>query len=230
MVLLMAAMLVLGLRVSIEHRGPTALVSVKLGPPPPAPPRTPAVPAKSTAAAKDAPSPRNLRNKATQVVAPPPAVPLASPAPVVVATRAGVGDAASSGAAARPGPGQGAGGFGDGTGGGGRGGDGDGGEAVVGPRQVRGDLSFSDLPEELKGLGVEAVVGVRYVVQPDGSVTNCRIERRSVLPPVDALTCRLIERRFRFRPARDRYGRAVRAMIVESHTWYIEADEPERRY
>jgi protein TonB len=60
---------------------------------------------------------------------------------------------------------------------------------------------------------------VIYAVEPDGTADRCRIDRSSGLPAIDALTCRLIEQRFRFRPARDRNGRPVRALIRESHTW-----------
>jgi protein TonB len=227
-VLLLAVALVFGLRVGAIVRDSGALVSVLFEPtkpPPPKEPRRRARPAESRAA-KGTPSPRNLRNQATPIVAPK-IVPLIVPPPIAVATQAGIGQAAQTGASDRLGPGQGAGGVGNGYGGGGDGGDGDGG-AVVGPRQIRGKLSFKDLPEGMLAPGSEARVGVRYAVNVDGSVSDCRADQPSGIPQLDALACRLIEQRFRFRPARDREGRPVRTTIVEAHSWFIreERDPP----
>jgi protein TonB len=43
----------------------------------------------------------------------------------------------------------------------------------------------------------------------------------SGLPELDQIACRLIEQRFRYKPARDRAGRPVRSTIVETHSWFI---------
>lgn len=216
--------LVLGLRVGVTGRVPGALASVFVEAPREAvkaQPKRKLVPSPRRAAKGD-PSPRNLRNRATQVVVPPPRIPLVLPPSIPVAQRAGIGSAAASGASDRPGPGQGAGGIGDGLGGGGQGGDGDGdGGAVVGPRQIRGKLSFRDLPPGTLEPGREAAVGVRYTVNVDGRVTGCVVDEPSGYPTVDAMTCRLIEQRFVFRPARDRERRPVRSAITERHTWFM---------
>lgn len=223
--LLLAFALVFGLRVGVVARDPGALLAVLLAPtkqPEPKQPEREVRPAE-TKAAKGAPSPRNLRNQATPVVAPR-VVPLIVPPPIVVATQAGTGQASSTGASDLPGPGQGAGGFGNGNGGGGDGGGGTGG-VVTGPRQIRGKLSFKDLPEGLLAPGSEARVGVRYVVDVDGSVSGCVADQTSGIIALDVLACRLIEQRFRFRPARDRAGRPVRDTIVEAHSWFIREKE-----
>lgn len=227
-VVLLAFALVFGLRVGAIVRDPGALVSVLFRPtepPPPPEPKPRAKPAE-TRAPKGASGEHNLKNQATPVVAPK-VVPLIVPPPVVTATQAGTGLAAQTGASDRLGPGQGAGGYGNGNGGGGDGGDGDGG-AVVGPRQIKGKLSFKDLPEGMLPPGSEARVGVRYVVEVDGTVSNCRADEPSGVPQLDRLACRLIEERFRFRPGRDRAGRPVRTTIVEAHSWFIreERDRP----
>jgi protein TonB len=225
-VALLVLALIFGLRVGQVVRNSGALVSVLLEAEKPPERKQPKPPVHRTArsAAKDAPSPRNLRNKATPVVAPP-VVPLIVPPPIVVATQAGTGLAAANGASDRAGPGQGAGGLGNGTGGGGNGGDGEGGGAVVGPRQIRGKLSFSDLPDGLLMPGEERRVGVRYTVETDGTVSGCRADEPSGLPRLDALACRLIELRFRFRPARDAQGRPVRSTVAEAHTWLVREED-----
>lgn len=220
--------LIMGLAYDVVAHGRDALISVFSDPPPPPPPPKPQPkreqPRRPKPAPKDDAGARNLKNRATPVVAKP-VVPLIVPPPIVVATQAGTGRAAQTGASDRPGPGQGAGGFGNGLGGGGTGGDGDGGVPAVGPRQIRGKLSFKDLPEGLLSPGSEASVGVRYVVEVDGRVSNCRATESSGYPQVDWTACRLIEQRFRYKPARDREGNAVRSAIVETHSWYIREED-----
>jgi protein TonB len=80
-------------------------------------------------------------------------------------------------------------------------------------------MSYKDLPEGVLGLGQEASVDVVYAVNPDGRASNCRAEHSSGYPLLDNLACRLIEQRFRFKPARDRLGRPVRAWVEETHSW-----------
>ena len=87
------------------------------------------------------------------------------------------------------------------------------------PRQISGKLSYNDLPQGLVDPGKEAGVEVHYRVNADGAVSNCRIDRSSGFAALDAAACRLIEQRFRFRPARDRQGRAVAATVAEEHVW-----------
>ncbi|WP_264446014.1 energy transducer TonB [Novosphingobium sp. JCM 18896] len=220
--------LIMGLAYNVATQGRDALISVFSDqPPPPPPPKPQPKPEQRKAerpAAKEEASPRNLRNKATPVVAPP-VVPLIVPPPIVAATQAGTGQAAQTGASDRLGPGRGAGGFGNGTGGGGQGGDGGGGVPAVGPRQIRGKLSFNDLPDGLLAPGSEASVGVRYVVEVDGHVSNCRATESSGYPQIDWTACRLIEQRFRYKPARDREGNPVRSAVVETHSWYIREED-----
>jgi len=219
-----AALLVLGLNVQRTAQSALRLVSVELSEPPqPHPteePKAP-VPHARAPAPKHEASPRNVRNQATAIVVPP-VQPLIAPPPVVTAPHAGPGSAANNGASSMAGPGQGAGGVGNGNGGGGLGGNGNGigdGDPVVGPRQTGGKMSYGDLPDGVLPAGQEAAVEVVYAVNPDGRATNCHPEHSSGYPVLDSLACRLIEQRFRFKPAKDRFGRPVRAWMEETHTW-----------
>ncbi|PNU01924.1 energy transducer TonB [Novosphingobium guangzhouense] len=192
-------------------------------------PRQKEVPAKAdSTAAKGRPSPPNLRNRATQIVAPPPRLPpLIVPPPVMTATRAGTGTAAQSGASDRLGPGQGAGGIGDGDGGGGNG-DGAGerdDDALTRPRQIRGRLHFSDLPPDLREAKTGGELRLQYRIGVDGRVSDCRILTSSGRPDLDATTCRLITQRFRFKPSRNRAGEPVASIMVETHGWYFPPEE-----
>jgi protein TonB len=63
----------------------------------------------------------------------------------------------------------------------------------------------------------------------DGHVSDCRITHSSGSNTLDGLTCGLIEKRFRFRPARDGSGRPVPSVIVENHSWIIPAAGSEDR-
>lgn len=187
--------------------------------PPPKPTRKQSDKAQS-ARMKGAPSPANLRNRATAVFAPV-LPPLRTPPPIVAAPRPADGAASNTGNANRIGPGQGAGGVGDGTGAGGNG-DGDGNgydEATTRPVQTRGRLRWSDLPPDLRARRNGSELELTYRVNVDGRVSNCRVTQSSGYPGLDARTCQLITERFRFRPSRDAAGRAVPAYIVEVHGW-----------
>ncbi len=223
----LTALLVFGLRVEWLPRGQEVLFSIGLSPRPrPTPTPRAEVRKAATSAAKGAASPRNLRNRATPVVALPVPV-LLPPPPVVTATLAGTGAAANTGAAPVPGPGQGAGGIGSGLGGGGNGGDGDGEPAVVGPRRIAGKLAMGDVLEGTLPPGATAEVSVLFRVRADGRVDDCQIDNTSGFAAIDALACRLIEQRFRYRPARGRSGRAVASRVIETHSWHVEPAPPE---
>jgi periplasmic protein TonB len=219
--------LVSGLRVSPFVQVQRALSLIDIATPPPAKPQPkPKVEHRVAEAAKGKPAPANLRNKATPIVAPPPP-PIPAPPPVITAPKPNIGTAPQTGASDRAGPGEGAGGEGNGNGGGGDGGDGD-----IPPRQTKGHLSFSDLPADLRSGFSGGTVGVRYSVETDGHVGDCRVTRSSGKRELDQLTCQLIQQRFRFKPSRDGdNGEPVRSWIVENHSWDIDRDgydEPSR--
>lgn len=193
-------------------------------PEPPAPETKPPHPMRSEQAEGEA-SPPNIRSEATELVAPPPIViPPIPPPPIVTAATAGPGLEATTGAALVPGPGAGAGGVGDGRGGGGRGnGDGAGGYETP-PRWLKGSLKDSDFPSSASEAGFEGTVSVRFLVGVTGRVTECDVTRSSGSAELDATTCSLIRKRFRYDPSRDARGRPVPAFIVENHSWVIQDD------
>jgi protein TonB len=196
--------------------------------PPPAPPPPIARPPAPRRAGHQRPqggSPPNLRAMPTEIVAPQPVVALPVPTPIAVAPIAGTGSDPAAGAADIPGPGTGTGGSGNGSGTGKGDGDGDGDGGGTPPRHLRGRLRDGDYPRGLGEAGIEGTVSVRYTVELDGRVTDCRVTRSSGSAALDETTCRLIEQRFRFAPSRDRAGRPVRSQIVENHSWIVH-DEP----
>lgn len=178
-------------------------------PPPPQPQQE--VPEERSAREEGAASPPNIESKATPVVVPPPRVELPNPPPVVASETPAEGAEPTQGAAPVPGPGTGAGGVGTGTGSGGSG-SGPGGGGISGqgspPRLASRPLRSRDYPPQLRDMWPSGgVVMVAVRVQLDGRGTDCKINRSSGVPAIDAETCRLAMTRLRYRPARDEEGR-----------------------
>ena len=170
---------------------------------------------------KPAPKPRLAKKRKgsaakkanpTPIVAPRPK--LAIPPPVAAATAAEAGTAPSSGPS-RSGNGAGTGGVG--TAGGGGGGNGDFSRFTAArlvstiPNSQYGKLAATGIPS--------GAVGVLILVNPSGSVSNCRIARSSGDPSIDALVCELTQRYVRFDPARDPEGRPVAQDITYFPSW-----------
>jgi protein TonB len=176
-------------------------------------------------------SPANLKDTPTEIMAPKPEIRLEVPPPIVAAPAAGQGNAASAGAADIRGPGTGSGGQGTGLGSGNRGsGTGGGGGAGGRPshaRWISGSIRDSDYPRGAFEAGIGGTVYLQFVVEPDGRVSDCEIMRSSGSRELDITTCRLLERRLRYRPARDAQGRPVAELVNGEHEW-ITRREPDR--
>lgn len=205
--------LLTGLRVSVGRPVEIVqrLVDFALLPPPP--PKPPPPPAESEPKrAKDASTAPKAR-PAPQGGSPGPKLAHATPSVApVVPIRPSV---APSGGGTGTGPamGNGAGGA---TGGAGSGGSGAGGHDL---ELLSGDITPRDYPRHLAKAGIGGTVGMRGTVSTNGRVTGCRVTRSSGVPELDVLTCRLIEQRFVYRPATDRYGRPVPDEVEIEWTW-----------
>lgn len=175
-------------------------------PPPPPPPPKPASRPRQVKKPAGAPA---KQAEPTPVVAPPPRLPL--PSPIPAAKIAATGSAATSGAGTS-GNGTGAGGSGNGPGGGGY-------SRFTPARRI------SKIPDsEYRRLAATGLpsgqVGVTIRVNPDGSVSNCRVARSSGDGSIDALMCQLTLRYIRFDPARDPAGRPVAQDITFFPNWW----------
>lgn len=187
----------------------------------PPPPPIVSIPDKPTRTEEGAAAPPSLKANPTPVVAP--RTPL--PVPPVLATVEKAlpvpeGRDASAGVSTVPGIGSGTGGEGDGSGSGGSA-SGSGGGGARPAQRVSGALANRDYPRAALRARAEGSVAVRYTVRTDGFVEDCRILRSSGHFELDDTTCRLIERRFRYRPALDRSGRPVEAIESKSFDWYL---------
>ena len=207
----LGAALLVGLRVETLRNNELVSrlieIAVTRPPPPPIVPVARLRPAeqKMAAAPKAAPKPLGGSPGPQPSHAPPTPTPIVAlrPSAAPAGGGAGTGPAVGSGA-------------GGGSGGQGYGSDDDGGSDLV---QIAGEITSSDYPRDLRERGVGGRVGMVFTVGTDGRVTSCTVTRSSGVPELDALTCRLIRERFRYRPSTDRYGRPIADEVEGEHDW-----------
>jgi protein TonB len=68
---------------------------------------------------------------------------------------------------------------------------------------------------------VEGSVSVEFTVATDGRVDLCRVLASTVNAEIEATTCRLIQRRFLYEPARDGNGRPVPEVVRRTFDWTL---------
>jgi protein TonB len=217
-----ALMTGLGIDIAREASGRLKLFDIRRAPPPPS---THPPPAAVEAQAQAAAAPPAPKAEASPVVAPAPEVRLPVPPPLPAALKAGTGSEASQGASIL-GTGTGAGGEGSGSGSGDSGSGSGSGGAVTRARQIGGALFGRDFPRAAKRARAGGTVLVRYTVGADGRVSGCTITQSSGNADLDSTTCDLIEKRFRYEPARDAQGNPVPDVQTGRHIWWT---EPRRR-
>ncbi|VAW02714.1 hypothetical protein MNBD_ALPHA04-2186 [hydrothermal vent metagenome] len=216
--------LVSGMGVDIALSTGDSLNVINIMPPSPEPEPAP-VQAKAETE-QGAASPKNLKSKATPVVAPKPKVIVPKINPVIAAPKAGEGNQASAGASNERGPGSGSGGLGDGTGSG-RSGDGPGGGIASAPRHISGALTRRDIPREIWKSTTRGKLFVVFTVNANGRARGCRIKKSSGNAALDEITCRLIEERFLFEPARNRNGAAIAQPYGWVQEWWRDGRGPQ---
>lgn len=181
-----------------------------------------AVPARTRSSEREgAAAPPNLRASPTPVVAPAPVIVIPAP-PFVAAPVAGPGTDSTAGAAETAGPGTGGGGAGAGLGSGRFGsGTGGGGGAVSRARRIAGTIVNADYPRAAGKAGAEGTVIARLAIGTDGRVHGCTVTASSGSAELDATTCRLARKRFRYAPARDTAGDPVADVAGWKQVWWI---------
>jgi protein TonB len=166
-------------------------------------------------------SAKNIKSKASPKEAPKPKVQIKVKQAIVTAEKAGRGNDQTAGNSNQVGPGTGAGGQGDGTGAGGRG---DGGGSAIASRAEyqSGKISNKDYPRNAAKAKVGGTVTAYFTVLASGNVANCTIKKSSGNAELDATTCRLIEQRFRYKPARNKNGEPIDDRTGWQQTWWLE--------
>jgi periplasmic protein TonB len=210
--LLLGFALLTGLRVRVASSAEVVqhLIEIALPrtPPPVPPPLVPKpVPARHSSSAAPKAEFKPIGGSAGPQPAhvPPSVTPVVAVQPTVAPSGGGTGTGPALGSGA-----------GGGTGGQGYGEDDGGGTDL---EHTGGEILPSDYPRELGREGIGGRVSVTFTVEVNGRVTGCHVTRSSRVPELDALTCRLIEQRFRFRPSLDRYGRPFRDEVDWDHDW-----------
>ncbi|MDZ7588388.1 MAG: TonB family protein [Parasphingorhabdus sp.] len=180
-------------------------------------PRQPPTPRKARDSGASAPE--NIRAKPKKITAPKPAIQMEAKqnAPPISAD----GNAARAGAADRAGPGTGAGGQGDGLGSG-PGGAGSGSGGGSRPQLLSGEIRDRDYPKAARKARAEGIVIAHFTVGPNGRPSGCVVKRSSGNEELDATTCRLIEARFRYQPARNSKGEPVSEVMGWQQSWWLE--------
>jgi protein TonB len=84
-----------------------------------------------------------------------------------------------------------------------------------------GILRHKDYPIAARKAGAEGAVAVRYTVGIDGKVEDCNIIQSSGNADLDETTCRLVQRRFKYAPARDADGRPTAQVVTKLYEWFL---------
>lgn len=167
-------------------------------------------------------SAENVRSEGKPVEAPTPKVKLPPVQPRPAAEQAGAGADQTTGAADRPGEGTGAGGVGFGTGAGSQG-TGRGGGGINPPVLIEGNITRKDYPKELRGQPlVRGSMTLEFNITVEGRVRNCRAIKSSGNAILDRDTCRLMEERYRYRPATNGIGQPIPIVGRASRVWFEE--------
>jgi protein TonB len=84
-----------------------------------------------------------------------------------------------------------------------------------------GALRNKDYPIAARKAGAEGAVAVRYTVGIDGKVQDCNVIQSSGNADLDATTCRLVQRRFRYDPARHADGSPTAQVFTKLYEWFL---------
>lgn len=213
----LAYALLAGLSVNVRQsaQAVTQLIAVRLLPPPPLvvvePKRRDVSQSPAPVAAHDRPG---GSTGPSTVKAPNPVAPIVAVAPTV-----SPGGTAGHGTLTGTGSGGGPGGQGAGTG------QGDGGTDL---EWIKGEIRVSDYPRSARRAGIGGRVEFRFIVGVTGRVTSCTITRSSGNADLDDTTCRVVMKRFRYRPSTNAAGYPIPAEVEGDHLWTTnryEADE-----
>ena len=98
---------------------------------------------------------------------------------------------------------------------------GQGGGLIRKAEKIAGEInSARDYPKATRDLRIDSSVTIYMTVGTDGRARNCRVQRASRDAEADAITCRLAEQRFRFKPATDAAGNPVESTYGWRQKWF----------
>ena len=92
---------------------------------------------------------------------------------------------------------------------------------VTNEKYVRLPIYTEDYPYAAYSKGLQGNVAVLAFVGVDGRLSGCRVIESSGVPSLDEQTCRLLEERGRYEPARDAQGTKMRSPIYTRVRWRV---------
>src|SRR4051794_7101976 len=84
-----------------------------------------------------------------------------------------------------------------------------------------------DVPMEIMQEDHGYVVGFRLLVDPSGKIQRCRVDLTSGNLALDKHTCKLAQRRARFRAAADSSGRPTYGVYASYMVWWMSEQQRE---
>ena len=92
-------------------------------------------------------------------------------------------------------------------------------QIVQDARPWSGSISSDDYPRSEWRRRIGGITVVRMLVNEGGRLAACEVTESSGNAKLDAIPCRVLQRRFRFKPARDSGGRAVAQWLGLRWKW-----------
>jgi len=86
--------------------------------------------------------------------------------------------------------------------------------AILSKGDLRGVFSASDYPSEALIRNQEGKAQFLLLIDEQGKVAGCYVEKASGIPALDGMGCQAIRERARFKPALDRAGKPVRSTAI----------------
>lgn len=87
-------------------------------------------------------------------------------------------------------------------------------------------LSEGDKLSVVERVGAQGTVGVKVTVDAAGRVSDCAVSHSSGFKALDAETCKVVQRKARFAPAKDERGRPVQGILYGEIAWEPETEKP----
>lgn len=97
--------------------------------------------------------------------------------------------------------------------------------SVASPATPKGrgnSISEDDYPDASRRAEEQGVVRVTFTVGTNGSVTACGVTKTSGFPRLDDQTCKVIQRRWRFNPAKDAAGQPIEETRSQPVRWQLQ--------
>ena len=88
-------------------------------------------------------------------------------------------------------------------------------------RVLSGGMTDADYPDAAREREEEGRVYVSYLVTLDGRASECRVERSSGSPTLDAKTCEIVNTRYLMEPPRDDAGNPISKRVRQFIVWQL---------